>query len=132
MQMDIRHDRGITIALPDTDRLTLIEARVFTDAIGELVAAGDYVVVDMHRVRIVDSAGVGAFLSAHRAAKAAGGGLRLAGLRPQVATLVRVVRMDRLIEMFPTVEQAVADWSEVHPAVVGMTIANGPDGSEQG
>ena len=120
MQMDIQHDRGVTIALADLERLTEVESAVFTDALGELVAAGDCVVVDMHRIRLVDSSGVGAFLVINRAAIAAGGRLRLAGLRPQVATMFRIVRMDRMIGVFPTVAAAVDDWSANHPVAAGL------------
>lgn len=83
------------------------------------------VVVDLTRTRFCDSAGLHALLRAHKLALADGGGLRLVipadGIVPRMAALVR---LDRLIPCFASLEEALAQ----APAAAGQRRdARGPD-----
>ena len=57
-------------------------------------------------LKFVDSSGIGALLSCLRRAHAAGGDVKLAELQPGVKQLFELVRMNRLFEIFETLEDA--------------------------
>lgn len=66
------------------------------------------VVLDLARVHFVDSSGLGAILGCLRLIEGGGGGLKLCGLRPEVRKAVELVRMDRLVDVHTTRDEALA------------------------
>jgi anti-sigma B factor antagonist len=62
-------------------------------------------------LKFVDSSGIGALLSSLRKAHAVGGDVKLAELQAGVKQLFELVRMNRLFEMFETVEDAKASFA---------------------
>jgi anti-sigma B factor antagonist len=66
------------------------------------------VVLDLARVRFVDSSGLGAILSCMRVIGGGGGGLRLCGLSAEVRKAVELVRMDKLLDVHHTRADALA------------------------
>jgi anti-sigma B factor antagonist len=64
-------------------------------------------VLDMQRVQFIDSLGLGAILSALRKVAGKGGDLRLSGVTPPVAAVMRLVRMDQIVESFATESEAI-------------------------
>ena len=76
---------------------------------GALAAIGDAqrVVVDLSDVQFMDSSGLGA-LVALRKQMGSQGWLAVAGLRPAVATLLRLTRLDRVFPAFASVSDAAA------------------------
>ena len=73
-----------------------------------LTAAHRYAVVDLSRVRYLDSSGCGALVAAMTRFRAAGGDLRLCGPTPQVKTLLELVRLTRVLSLHATREEAIA------------------------
>jgi len=65
------------------------------------------VVLDIQNLDFVDSSGLGAFLSCLRLLNAAGGDLKIAGMRKSVSALFELVRMHRICDVFDTVDEAV-------------------------
>ncbi|MEW2359682.1 STAS domain-containing protein [Spirillospora sp. NPDC029432] len=75
----------------------------------ELHAAGHRnLVVDFAGVAFCDAAGLGALVAAHNRAAAAGGGVRLAGVRPPQRRLLRVTGLHRVFGLYDGVEDALA------------------------
>ena len=75
-----------------------------------LVAAGEYdIVVDLSGVSFLDSSGLGVLVMVHKRIRTAGGALRLAGCQPEVVSIFHLTALDRVIEMFPTVQDALKD-----------------------
>jgi anti-sigma B factor antagonist len=66
------------------------------------------VLLDLHRVAFIDSSGLGALLACQRVIEGAGGQLKLCGLRPEVRAALELVRMDRLIDVYASREEALA------------------------
>ena len=64
-------------------------------------------VLDLSRLRFVDSSGMGAMLSCLRQLSAKGGDLKLCGMSKQVRGLFELVRMHRIFEIYGTREEAV-------------------------
>ena len=71
--------------------------------------SSDVVVVDLSQVRQVDAAGVGALVRWERRLAQAGSQLRLAAPRREVATVLELLRLHRLFEVYGEVEQALQD-----------------------
>jgi len=69
---------------------------------------GPAVVVDMTRTRFCDSAGLHALIGAHRRARTAGCQVRLAVTDPQVRRLIALAALDRLVPVYPSLDQALA------------------------
>jgi len=64
-------------------------------------------VLDLSRLRFVDSSGLGALLSCLRQLTGRGGDLRLSGMSKPVRALFELVRMHRIFDIYPTKEEAI-------------------------
>ena len=69
---------------------------------------GPAVVVDLTRTRFCDSAGLHALIGAHKRAQAEGRQVSLAVTGPQVRRLITLTALDRLIPVYPSLDQALA------------------------
>jgi anti-anti-sigma factor len=65
--------------------------------------------VDMGEVNYCDSTGLSALLLAHREMKNNQGYAILVGLSDKVAALVEIAQLDRVLYIYPTREEALAD-----------------------
>jgi anti-anti-sigma factor len=91
-------------------RLTMAAAGELKAAVdGEIAAGRTLVVVDLAGTTFLDSSGLGALVGGLRAARAAGGDLRIAHVGPQVRTVLELTTMDRVLRPYDTVEDAVGD-----------------------
>ena len=66
-----------------------------------------FVVLNLDKVGFMDSSGLGAILGCLRLIEGGGGGLRLCGLQPEVRKAVELVRMDRLVDVHATRDEAL-------------------------
>ncbi|WOX16107.1 STAS domain-containing protein [Streptomyces sp. N50] len=64
-------------------------------------------VADLTGLTFMDSSGINALISAHRASVGAQGWLRLAGVQPAVLRVIQIAGIDALISCHPTVRQAL-------------------------
>jgi len=64
-------------------------------------------VIDLGRLRFVDSSGLGAFISCLRKLNAKGGDLKLCGMQKPVRAVFELVRMHRIFDIYATREEAV-------------------------
>jgi anti-sigma B factor antagonist len=65
------------------------------------------VVLDLSNLRFLDSSGLGSFLSCLRKLNSKGGDLKLCGMSPRVRTVIELVRMHRVFDIYRTKEEAV-------------------------
>jgi anti-sigma B factor antagonist len=66
------------------------------------------IVVNLSRVEYVDSSGLSLLLSVYRRVRLAGGDLRVCCLQPKVKQTFALIRFDRILDVDPTEEAAVA------------------------
>jgi len=64
------------------------------------------VVFDLKGVTHMDSAAIGAIVRCHSKLKNAGGALRLASAQPMIAHSLQITKVDRIIQVFPTIPDA--------------------------
>jgi len=78
----------------------------FREVIGRRTRA--VVVVDMSRVRFIDSQGLGALVATLKSLRAEGGDLVLACSSESVRAVLEITKLTRVFETHPDVESAVA------------------------
>lgn len=64
-------------------------------------------VVDLAKVRFIDSSGLGALLSGYKNATIKHGSLALSGLQPQVQSMFELTRLHRVFEIYPGIDEAL-------------------------
>lgn len=79
----------------------------FKKSMAETLESYDKVVIDLSRVEFVDSSGCGALLSCLRQLGDRGGDLKLCGVQKNVERLFELVRMNRIIDVYPSKEDAL-------------------------
>jgi anti-sigma B factor antagonist len=70
--------------------------------------AASRLVLDLSLVSHIDAGGLAVLVGTERRARLLGGSLRLAAVKPAVGIAVRAAGLDRLLEIFPTVQSAVS------------------------
>jgi anti-sigma B factor antagonist len=106
MNIDLSLSRGVTIAKLLDRRLDASGGTDFKTRIGGRLDAGErFLVLDLSDVEFVDSTGLSAILSILKRVPP-DGGLALAGCQKQVVELVKLTRLDRILRLFPTAQEA--------------------------
>ena len=90
-------------------------------------AAGGHetMILDMTATQFCDSAGLSVVVSEHRRALAEGRSLRVVTSTPQVKRILEVTGLDRLLQHFRTLEEALEPLAEMPPT----TTASGDERS---
>jgi anti-sigma B factor antagonist len=107
--MEIAVDRfgDVAVALIPVDELDASNAPDLKRDIAPILEANSKVVIDLSRLRFVDSSGLGAMVSCLRQLSAKGGDLKLCGMSKQVRAAFELVRMHRIFDIFGAREEAV-------------------------
>ena len=95
------------------EELDASNAGEFKRDIAPVLEANTKLVIDLSRLRFVDSSGLGAFLSCLRKLNAKGGDLKLCGMSKQVRAVFELVRMHRIFDIYGTREEAVRAFAAV-------------------
>ncbi|HJX10820.1 MAG TPA: STAS domain-containing protein [Candidatus Binatia bacterium] len=107
--MEIAVDKmgDVAIAELPMEELDASNAGELKRDIAPLLEAHRKLVIDLGRLRFVDSSGLGAFISCLRKLNAKGGDLKLCGMSKQVRAVFELVRMHRIFDIFGTREEAL-------------------------
>ena len=92
-------------------RLNMVSAPRLKSAIDQAVDGGSpRVVVDLTAVSFMDSSGLGALIAGLKKARQSSGDLRITGVNQQVATVLALTNLDRVLRAHPSVEAASDGW----------------------
>jgi anti-sigma B factor antagonist len=107
--MDIAVDKpgDVAVALVPIDELDASNVGEFRRDMTPVLQAHSKLVLDLGRLRFVDSSGLGAILSCLRQTSAKGGDLKLCGMSKQVRTAFELVRLHRIFDIYGTKEEAL-------------------------
>jgi len=107
-----KRDVGQEVAVLRLDgRLNMVAAPRLKEAVDQVVEGGrPRVVVDMAEVTFMDSSGLGALIAGLKKARQRNGDLRISGMNDQVATVLRLTNLDRVLRAHPSVEAATDGW----------------------
>ncbi|WP_067706925.1 STAS domain-containing protein [Actinoplanes awajinensis] len=105
---DLRNidELGTTVMTPLAD-LGQQMADTLRPALMSATAAGRHVVVDLHSVELIDPAGLGLLVRAHREARQHAGALFLAAPSRFVRTVLHTMRLDGVFPIFPDLATAL-------------------------
>ncbi len=108
MTFEVEQGRPVVVAL-EGSALGGPEGMAFSSALSEALDAekGADVVVDLTRVDIMNSSGLGMLVAASRSVKAAGGTLAIAGANEALQKLLRMTRLDTVFAQYETRDDAV-------------------------
>ena len=86
--------------------------------IDAMIAGGETrVIFDLAGLTHADSAAIGAIVRCLMKLKGAGGALRIAAAHPMIVLSLQLTKVDRLIEMFSSVDQASQEFSAPKPGL---------------
>ena len=101
---------GILVIHP-VGRLDLLSASELKRELTQYVSEGQTrLLVDLNEVPFVDSTGLGALVSGLKAARAAGGDLRLSRPGDQAKVVLELTTLERVLHSYDTVEEALAGY----------------------
>lgn len=106
---EVCRDAVVVRAEGDIDSTTVDELTAHLNAALQLAAThpARLVVIDLQPVTFFGSAGLNAVLDCHEQGIAAGTSVRLVGDHGQVTQPIKVTELDRILEIYPTVSQAL-------------------------
>lgn len=106
--MDIAVQRmgDVAVAMIPVEDLDAANAADLKRDMAPVIEANMKVVLDLSRLRFVDSSGLGAFISFLRKLNAKGGDLKLCRMSKPVRAVFELVRMHRVFDIFATPEEA--------------------------
>jgi anti-sigma B factor antagonist len=108
MDHEVREQDGVTVLAP-RGPIDVSHALELRDLIaGTIERAGSRLVVDLTDVTLIDSSGVGIFVTAHRQADGAGAQFALAHPVGPVGRVFEMTRTNKLLRIYPSVEDALA------------------------
>ena len=85
--------------------------------VDEMIAMGDTrIIFDMAGITHIDSAAIGSIVKSLTKLKRAGGGLRIASAQPMIVYSLKMTKLDTLIEMFSTADEAATGFEARPPA----------------
>ncbi len=98
---------GVAVATIMCERYSEHEAKpIESDLLDAAARCAHRLVVDMSKVAMLASAGIGSLISLHQACAKAGGKLVVCAIDPQIEQMLRLTRMDRMLVIVPSREQA--------------------------
>ena len=108
------YSRGPVIVMELPETLNHAEGEKFVSEIQPLLEAHrPRVVLDCSQVQHMDSAGIETLLYCMQEAMKRDGDLKLAAVSPASATIMELMRVDRIFEVYETAEQAARSFQAV-------------------
>lgn len=94
------------------EKLDNSNAKEFKETMRVKLQGRQRVILELSKVKFIDSSGLGALLSCIRILETNGGTLKLAGAQKQVRLLFDLVRLGRIIELHHGAKEALSSFSD--------------------
>ena len=108
MEFDSRPVDPDGVVITPKGRLNMVAAPRLRSLLADTVKGGRRrVVVDLSATEFMDSSGLGALIAGLKTARQAGGDLRIAQVTPQVAMVLQLTNLDRVLRSYDSVEAAL-------------------------
>lgn len=108
MEARVETIENITIARIEAEYLDAGNVKEFRRDIIPMLEGKSFVIIDMSRLKFVDSSGLGAILFYLRQMSSAGGYLKLSGMLNSVRDLSKIMNMHRILDIYDTKDEAIA------------------------
>ncbi len=91
-------------------RLNMTSAPALREFVTQVLAGGSTrIVVNLEKTAFMDSSGLGALIGCLKAARQAGGDLRIAAVQPQVKMVLQLTSMDKVLTSYSSAEEAFSN-----------------------
>lgn len=104
MKLSIAHTQGNEVRVALVGRVTQRELNPLQDPLIDLLGPDGYgktVRLDLSEASYLDSSGVGWLLSCNKRIKQAGGQLTIEKVHPTVANVIRVLKLEQVLDLAP-------------------------------
>ena len=103
-----RNVGGVTILTVERGLKGRLE-KLLKERVDELVLEGSLqIVVNLKQVPYIDSSDIGRLIRSHLAVRQAGGRVRLCNLSDRVLAVLKMMKLDTVLDLYPTEELALA------------------------
>jgi anti-sigma B factor antagonist len=107
MDYEIESEDGVKV-VHLSGPLDVSQAMQLREVLGEQIdGPAARVLIDLSEVPLIDSSGIGVMVTAHRRADGAGASFALAGAGATVARVFSMTRTDKLLRLYPSVDEGV-------------------------
>ncbi len=107
MQFELEKHPDAVVVHILTEVIDAKNAGALRNGLKDVIEENSHVIFDMGQVDFLDSSGCGAILSCLRRLNQKGGSLKLFGLKPKVRTLIELIRMHRIVDIFDSQQEAL-------------------------
>lgn len=112
MKVDVRNADDVIIVDLDGRLVLGVGDDLLRDVVNELLAEDwKKIVLNLRKVTIIDSSGVGEVVASWKLAKRFGASLKLMRPAPQIQRTLRLTQLLPLLEVFESEEEAVASFA---------------------
>lgn len=113
MILESAQKNNVTIIRVLAQRLDSLAAPSLKTEFLRLLEENKYdILVDLAQVEYADSSGLGAILFGIRQADAAGGAVKVVNLQPRVLSLIKIAKLEDVIEAYDNEDEAIASFEE--------------------
>ncbi|WP_430816044.1 STAS domain-containing protein [Carboxylicivirga sp. RSCT41] len=92
--------------LAETNRLNAtVAAEVKADLTAALSTEGTKMILNLSNISFIDSTGIGTLISALKTARQNGGTFQLCGIKAEVLSLLKLMKLDKVFDIFDSEEQ---------------------------
>jgi anti-sigma B factor antagonist len=111
MQIQTSDDGGVTVVSVEGDLVLGPPEAAFKRTISELLERGRVnLLVDLGKVRYLDSSGLGALVRALSESQKEGGQTKLLNAGPRILQILEITRLDSVFEIYDDKEKAVSSF----------------------
>ena len=112
MNVNLEKMNGYSVLAVLEERIDAHNSAGLKEMILHLIEQGElHVVVQLDKVRFIDSSGLGALLSGHKNVMAKSGRFILTGCRHQVLSMFELTRLNRIFEIYTDLIEALGSES---------------------
>lgn len=107
MNLNLEELNGYSVLYIKEERIDAHNSGELKETILHMIEQGEInIIVQLERVRFIDSSGLGALLSGYKHAAAKSGKLALACCKPQVLSMFELTRLNRVFEIYADLNEA--------------------------
>ena len=107
MELSTEKIGGVTVVSLLTEVLDAGNTEEFKTGFASILNESNKLIFEMSHVKFIDSSGCGTLLYCQKQLNKLNGGLKLCGVQKTVLNLFELVRMDRILKIFNTKEDAI-------------------------
>ncbi len=108
MNLHLEKNKGYGVLYIEEERIDAHNSNELKESILRLIESGERnIIVQLEKVRFIDSSGLGALLSGHKNAVAKSGSLALANVQKQVLSMFQLTRLNTVFDIFTDVSEAL-------------------------